>query len=452
MIKFGSVSLLVAAVIAGGLSTPALASEGEVTRLIERPDGTLAIETVEDGILNKFFTGDKVLAEQREEVETFPAPLEAVASVEEEEDETGVAAVKANDDLRYDQWGLDFLKAEQAWEYTQGEGITVAILDTGINVDHPDFEGRATRGFTTPEANPGDQNGHGTHVAGVVAAGANNNLDMAGLAPKVKIWEGKITYDSGKGTSTMMANGIVHAINAGADVINISMTSNSDMPLVHTAIVEAKKRGIPVFAAAGNDKDKGSPARWPAAYEEVIAVGALQRDGSYAPFSNTNDYIDITAPGRHIVGLNKTKGILYMSGTSQASPMAAASYALLKAASPEKSMDDLVKAMLGTSKGSIKHLDLLAALGEVAPAPAPKPVPQPFSNTPVDNTPVAPQPQTPAQPAPAPAPQPIARPFPGLSAPAPAPAPAPQPAPQTPKKPNAPKPINPVRHFVRPER
>lgn len=442
MIKFGSVSLLVAAVIAGGLSTPALASEGEVTRLIERPDGTLAVETVEDGIFNKFFTSDKVLAEQREEVETIPAPLDVVAPVEADDD-TEVAAARANDNERADQWGLDFLKAEQAWAYTKGKGITVAVLDTGININHPDFEGRAVRGFVTPEASPGDQNGHGTHVAGVIAAGANNHIDMAGLAPEVKIWEGKITYDSGKGTSTMMAAGITAAINAGVDVINLSMTSNYEMPIVHRAIIEAKNRGIPVFAAGGNDQDLGSPTRWPAAYDEAIAVGALQRDGQYAPFSNTNDYIDITAPGRSIVGLNKDNGTMYMSGTSQATPMVAASYALLKAANPNLSSDDYLKAILGTTKGQLKHLDLLAALGQVAPAP----IPQPVDETPVNSAPVSPY-----QPAPAPAPQPIAHPLPGLSAPAPAPAPDPKSEPQTPNKPNAPKPMNPVRHFVRPER
>lgn len=447
MIKFGSVSLLVAAVIAGGLSTPALASEGEVTRLIERPDGTLAVETVKDGLFNKAFTRNKILAEQREEVETFTAPLEEVSPAEE----TGVAATRANDDVRWDQWGLDFLKAEQAWEYTQGEGITVAVLDTGINVDHPDFEGRATRGFTTPEATPGDQNGHGTHVAGVIAAGANNHLDMAGLAPKVKIWEGKITYDSGRGTSTMMAAGITHAINAGVDAINISMTSNSDMPLVHTAIVEAKKRGIPVFAAAGNDKDQGSPARWPAAYDEVIAVGALQQDGTYATFSNTNDYVDVTAPGRYIVGLNKNSGILHMSGTSQATPMVSASYALIKAANPNMSSDNLINTLLSTTQGQLKHLNLVGALNQVAPAPA---KPQPLAEAPVSYNPAPAQPQPAPAPAPAPVQQPVARPFQSLSAPAPAPAPAPQPQPlsQTPKKPNAPKPLNPVRHYVRPER
>lgn len=444
MIKFGSVSLLVATLIAGGLSTPALASDGEVARLIERPDGTLAVETVQDGFFNKFFTGNKVLAEQREEVETFTAPLDTLPPVEAEEGTT-IAAARANDDMRYDQWGLDWLQAEQAWDFTQGEGVTVAVLDTGIHIDHPDFEGRAVRGFVTPEASPGDQNGHGTHVAGVIAAGANNHLDMAGLAPKVKIWEGKITYDSGKGTSTMMAMGITEAINAGVDAINISMTSNYEMPLVHSAVLEAKKRGIPVFAAAGNDQDLGSPSRWPAAYDEVIAVGALQRDGQYAPFSNTNSYIDVTAPGRSIVGLNRQNGIIYMSGTSQASPMVAASYALMKAANPTKSMDELTKAMLGTTKGSIKQLDLLAALQTVAPEKA-KAIDEERKR--VQPAPIAPSQPAPSQPAPISQPspaQPVA-PTPGL------PAPAPKPDEQPSKKPNAPKATNPVRHYVRPER
>ncbi|WP_336249079.1 S8 family peptidase [Stomatohabitans albus] len=483
MIKFGSVSLLAAALFAGGLSTPALANTSDIVRLIERPDGTLAIEEAPQTFsLTKVFSGDKVLGQQTEEVATFPDQIDLQEHDDEQVTEPSFSLwtndAWVNDMRRWDQWNLDYVKAEDAWKISQGEGVTVAVLDSGVYAEHPDFEGRVVRGYVAPGSTPGDQDGHGTHVAGIIAAGTNNKIDIAGLAPKVTIWDGKITADNAHGTSTMMASGIVAAVNANVDIINISMTAKTEMPLVESAIKAANDRGIPVVVSAGNDAASGSPKRWPAAYDDCFTVGAIKEDGNWASFSNTNDYIDVTAPGYYIAGLNHQGGFMYMHGTSQAAPMVSGTLALLKAANPSLSYTTLQDTVRNTATGPRKTINVLSALTRVAPQPTP--VAPVAPEMPVNQTPSSPTPQAPPVTAPLPAPVPAPHvPAPAPHAPQPSPVyPMPQPAPVQPApaqpapkqpapvelapapnvptpilhKPNAPKPMNPVRHFTRPER
>ena len=400
-----TLSTLTTAAVLAISSSPALAVNTNQVSLVQRADGSLAI-TTQHSHLDKLLSNDKVLATTTDEVATFIEPIQ--------DDDLGgplagiaTQAHDAKDPNRSSQWGLTQLDIEPAWSHTKGEGVTVAVIDTGIDITHPDFEGRVTRGYTAPGQNQGDFNGHGTHVAGIIGAGDNNQIAGTGVAPDVKLWEAKVTQDSGIGNSTWMAEGIVAAINANVDVINISMTANAPMPLVEAAISQAVARNIPVFAAAGNEGLKGSPTRWPAAYSNTIAVGSITRSLTRSGFSNVNDYVDLTAPGSAINSLLPGGGMGMMSGTSQATPHAAGVAALVKALKPSTSANAMRDLLVNNTDGELKTLNAHKSLGALG-----------FQKT-----------------------------APVLLAPSPN-----NPKPNNREHTNAPKPNNPVRHFIRPER
>lgn len=410
MIKF--VTTLAAAstatVLAFGLAVPAMASPSAMTNLVQHPDGTLTI--VKSTEMGKN-SGKILFSTPDEAVETTVTPLDVQVHHEDEGLDVGLANRISDDPNRYHQWGLTTLDIEPAWVQSKGQGITVAVIDTGVDVTHPDFEGRAVQGYVAPGQTDMDKHGHGTHVAGIIAAGDNNGIATTGVAPDVKIWSAKVTGDDGRGSSDWMAQGIVEAVNAGVDVINVSMTANAPMPLVDAAINQANARGIPVFAAAGNDALKGSPTRWPAAYGSTIAVGSVTRSGTLSNFSNTNSYVDITAPGSAIMSLLPGTMTGMMSGTSQATPHVAGTAALLKALKPGITPEEIKQVLSSTATGSLKILDIHAALAAVGA----KRVDTLDDAKQAEDEQVAPKPQKP------------------LNL-------------------NAPKPVNPIRHFTRPER
>lgn len=396
-----TLSTLTAAAVMAFSTIPAMAADSQTIRLVERADGTLAV-------YKGGFIGGKsgqVLASTTEEISTFITPLE-----EEEVDASISSATDdpfSDDPNRFGQWGLTQLDIEPAWVHTKGAGVKVAVIDTGVDTDHPDFEGRVIRGYTAPGQSEGDKNGHGTHVAGIIGAGDNNQIAGAGVAPDTTIFEAKVTKDNGIGNSTWMAEGIVAAVNADVDVINISMTANAPMPLVEAAINQATARGITVLAAAGNDGMKGSPTRWPAAYDNVIAVGSVTRYGSMSSFSNTNDYVELTAPGSAITSTLPNGHVGMMSGTSQATPHVAGAAALLKGLKSSMSNTEIRNTLVSTTTGEFKTLNIHNAFAAVG-----------FSKVNFE---------------------PLESPVQALK-------------PEKPIRQEAPKAVNPIRHFIRPER
>jgi type VII secretion-associated serine protease mycosin len=242
--------------------------------------------------------------------------------------------VLSADPRRSEQWGLDTLGAESAWRVATGGGQVIAVIDSGVKPDHPDLLGHVSPGI--------DPLGHGTHVAGIIAATAGNGVGVAGLAPEATILPVRVLDSTGSGASSDVARGIIWAADHGATVINLSLGSDVDRadnpadPTMRTAVQYAVGKGIPVAAAAGNERLDGNAASYPAAYPEVVAVAATDRRGSPGWFSTTGGYVDVAAPGVDILSTVPT-GYQSQEGTSMATPFVAATLALLRERHPEDS-------------------------------------------------------------------------------------------------------------------
>ncbi|MBP2389179.1 S8 family serine peptidase [Aeromicrobium fastidiosum] len=248
---------------------------------------------------------------------------------------------RSNDSQRKRQWALDRLAAEKVWRKSSGKGVVVAVVDTGVQANHPDLKGQVLKGwdFVESDSKANDRNGHGTHVAGIIAAKANNKRGIAGLAPSSRILPVRVLNSAGTGSTVAVARGIVYAARKGADVINLSLAGNSPDAQVQAAVRYAVRRGVVVVAAAGNS-GCNAPTTYPAAFPGVIGVGASDRSDGVAPFSNCGTYVDVVAPG---TGITSTmikrpslslpcaygKSYCVLDGTSMASPHVAAAAAIL---------------------------------------------------------------------------------------------------------------------------
>ncbi len=228
------------------------------------------------------------------------------------------------------QYGLFNTSANQGWDYARGSSSQeVAVLDTGVDYNHPDLDGKTNLGydFVDRDYTPSDANGHGTHVAGIAAAETNNGTGIAGMAPNTKILAVRVLDASGNGSLANIANGIRYAADNGAEVINLSLGCACNTQTLESAVNYAWNNGSVVVAAAGND---GTSQQFqPASYANAIAVGAVDRNNNKASFSNYGTWVDVSAPGVDIASTYPGNSYTYMSGTSMASPYVAGQAALL---------------------------------------------------------------------------------------------------------------------------
>nr|WP_175482252.1 S8 family peptidase [Thermoflavimicrobium dichotomicum] len=229
---------------------------------------------------------------------------------------------KAPNDPKFSQqYGLKKVRAEQAWTVTKGNANTIiATVDTGVDYKHPDLKEKVIKGkdFVDDDRDPMDENGHGTHCAGIAAAITNNGIGIAGMAPKVKILAVRSLDADGEGYLSDIADGITYAVDQGAKVINLSLGSTDDSRIMREAIQYAVNKGVVVVAAAGNN-DSSLPL-YPAYYPNVIAVGATDANDEKADFSNYGQWVDIVAPGVDILSTWSDKTYQLESGTSMAAP------------------------------------------------------------------------------------------------------------------------------------
>jgi len=209
------------------------------------------------------------------------------------------------------------------WTDTEGEGVLVAVLDTGVQLDHIDLLGS----FVKHTNNVSDGHGHGTHCIGIISAN-NNDTGIVGIAPKASILAVKVLADNGSGNDLYTANGIYEAVERGADVISMSLGGPYNMPRVHQACKVAYKKGIPIIAAAGNSGNTGMIG-YPGNYAETISIGALDVNKLRAGFSQTGLHLDFMAPGVNILSTVPKNNYAYMSGTSMATPWVAGLVALM---------------------------------------------------------------------------------------------------------------------------
>ena len=233
-------------------------------------------------------------------------------------------------DPRFDQqWGLIKAGFEDAWSRTRGRGVRIAVVDSGAAVRHPDLRRKIalTRDFKHNDSSVEDRAGHGTHVAGTVAAMTDNGTGVAGGCPACKLIIAKV-FDPDRGYDFAIARGITWSADSGAKVLNCSFTGPGDSQALKDAIIYATSKGAVVVAAAGNG-DTNKP-KYPAAYPGVIAVAATNQEDRRTFFSNYGSWVDVAAPG---VGILSTVpgGYRSFNGTSVAAPHVSALAGLLAA-------------------------------------------------------------------------------------------------------------------------
>lgn len=258
------------------------------------------------------------------------------------------------DGIRAQQWALDAMHTEQAWRTTRGAGVTVAVLDTGVDAAHPDLRGNVLTGkdMVGFGAGRGDRAWarHGTAMAGIVAGhghGSGGDSGVMGVAPEAKILPVRVILEDGdaarakarKTRGNALAEGIRWAADHGADVINLSLGDDSASahpePAEDEAIQYALKKGVVVVASAGNGGEKGDHVSYPAAYPGVIAVTAVDRYGTRASFSTRRWYATVSAPGVDVVIADPDRKYYEGWGTSAAAAFVSGAAALVTAAHPD---------------------------------------------------------------------------------------------------------------------
>lgn len=268
------------------------------------------------------------------------SPIVLHAEIDEIAGATQSGQSQPNDPRYAEQWALPVIGLPGAWEGLPSRTIIVAVIDSGVCLNHPDLQGRLVAGydFVDDDSDPTDVFGHGCGVAGVIAANANNGAGIAGVAPNAQIMPLRVLDEQGLGNYSSIASAIVHAVDNGAHIINLSLAGSSPSSIIEAAVNYAINRNVIVIAAAGNFAQER--AYYPAAYPNVIAVGSIDPNLQRSSFSNFGSQIDIWAPGRDILTTNKNGGYEFMSGTSFAAPIVAGLTAITEASNTNLNTDN----------------------------------------------------------------------------------------------------------------
>ena len=340
--------------------------------------------------------------DRRSVVETTPAASAAVAArlrsdprvqavvPDVEIAGTGWPADAAPNDPYYSpsQADLRLMGVPEAWTTTTGTGVTVAVLDTGMYSAHQDL---AAVSLTSPwneidgSSDVADDNGHGTHVIGEIAAATDNGKGIAGIAPGVTVMPVKVLDQNGQGWFSWLLDGIDDARTHGAKVISMSLSgtmSPSSAAALQPTFDAAYAAGITMVAAAGNTGD--TAVGYPCAFNHVLCVAATDNSDAQASFSVYNQYVDIAAPGVSILSTYSDGSYRQMSGTSMSTPHVAAVAALVRSAHPDETVDQVDAALLTTAvdlgtpgrddRFGWGRVDAAAAVAATfAPAPTPTP-------------------------------------------------------------------------------
>lgn len=226
-------------------------------------------------------------------------------------------------------WEIVKLNVQDKWSHSKGDGVVVAVIDTGCDLYHDDIKNNLLNGINIIDGkkDPEDDNGHGTHVSSTIAA-ENNTIGMIGVAPKTKIRPVKVLDKKGNGSSINIAKGVKWAVDQKVDIITMSLGSKYNDPQIYESIKEAYKKNIIVFCAAGNSGEK-EQIMYPAKYKETIAIGAIDENFQRTSFTCSGEELDFLAPGHNIFGAVPGNKYAMMSGTSMSNPFAVGCASLL---------------------------------------------------------------------------------------------------------------------------
>lgn len=278
----------------------------------------------------------------------------------------GVTAVPAHaaDTVRQEEWHLDAMQADQIWKISTGRGVTVAVIDSGVDKSIPDLRGQVVKGKDFSESKGDeytDNDNHGTGVASLIAGDGNAGPATGywGLAPGAKILPIRIPdgiedlTKTSKGSDVEAAEAIRYAADSQAKIINMSFGSSyGNTPVLKDAVKYALAKGKLLFAAVGNEAQVGDPVEYPAATPGVVGVGALNQKAALWSHSETGPQVDISAPGLDIINAcSGGTGLCKGSGTSFSSALVSASAALIWSKHPDWTNNQVLRVMLNTASG-----------------------------------------------------------------------------------------------------
>ncbi len=339
---------LILAVAAGAVFTVAsapTAAESGARKIVVFKQGFVLNETAKDSLVKKFGAVKIKNLKLINGMAVFLPPqaeraLAAQADVLRIDDDAVVQTMGKPAPVQPAQvtpWGVSKVNAPQAWNIANGAAIKVAVLDTGIDIKHPDLLTNLKGGFSAVSytASYNDDNGHGTHVAGTIAA-VNNTVGVVGVAPQVNLYAIKALDRRGSGYVSDIIEGLDWAVQNGIQVVNMSLGTASNIQSLHDAVIRANAAGIVQVAAAGNES---AAVIFPAAYQEVIAVAATDSANAVAYFSNRGLEVDLAAPGVKIYSTYKGQTYATLSGTSMATPHVSGAAALVLSAPAKCDLD-----------------------------------------------------------------------------------------------------------------
>lgn len=258
-------------------------------------------------------------------------------------------------------WPQQFFDLGRTWQHSTGAGVLVGVVDSGVDADHPQLQGKVLPGrdFYFVGELPGnfDCVSHGTAVASIIAASPAPGVGFRGIAPDARVLPVRVTDrdidDTGAPTSidhNVIATGIRYAVDQGAKVINLSISGNTDHPVVAEAVTYARSKDVLLVAAVGNrQKDAGVVPSFPAAYDGVLGVGAIDNAGARVDGSQVGAYVDLVAPGDGVLGATRVGGHNYWEGTSFAAPFVAGIAALVRSAWPNLTAPQVAARLLATA-------------------------------------------------------------------------------------------------------
>jgi len=307
-----------------------------------------------------------------------------------EEDTVAHATWVPDDPKLGSQWGLAKVQAESAWDSALGLNITIAIVDTGVDYNHPDLTGKVILGhdYVSNDEDPKDENDHGTHVAGIAAAVANNAIGVAGMAPSANILAVRVLDRNGNGFLSAIASGITYSVDHGAKVINLSMGGTTGSTVLQDAVDYAANHGVVVSCAAGNDSRM--TMLFPAQYDSCTSVTATDQNDARASFADGGPGLDLSAPGVGILSTIRGGAYDTWSGTSMSAPFVSGLAALLSSEGLDRAgiistmtatADDLGAPGYDTTFG-FGRINAAAALAGAGSGIVPPPPPPPTNSAP----------------------------------------------------------------------